>query len=68
MDLAVNTPPMIEDPYPRITVYTDFIEYTNTGTLGDATKGTAEKGAEVVRRAVEEISGYINDCMVNKSK
>ena len=65
---AVNSPSLIEDPYPHITVYTDFIEYTKTGTLGDATKGTAEKGAEAVRRAVDEISGYINDCMVNKNK
>ena len=68
MDKAVNSPSLIEDPYPHITVYTDFIEYTKTGTLGDATKGTAEKGAEAVRRAVDEISGYINDCMVNKNK
>lgn len=68
MSKAVNSPSLIEDPYPRITVYTDFIEYTKTGTLGDATKGTAEKGAETVRRAVEEISNYINDCMVHKVK
>lgn len=68
MGKAVNSPSLIEDPYPNITVYTDFIEYTQTGTLGDATKGDATKGAEAVRRAVEEISGYINDCMVNKVK
>ena len=68
MSKAVNSPALIEDPYPRITVFTDFIEYTKTGSLGDPTKGDAEKGAEAVRRAVEEISGFINDCMINKAK
>lgn len=68
MSKAVNSPALIEDPYPRITVYTDFIEYTKTGTLGDATKGTAEKGAETVRRAVDEISAFISECMISKKQ
>lgn len=66
MEKAVNSPSLIEDPYPNITVYTDFIEYTKTGTLGDATKGNADKGAEAVKRAVEEVSNYIKDCMIHK--
>lgn len=66
MGKAVNSPPLIEDPYPNITVYTDFIEYTRTGTLGDATKGATEKGAEVVRRAVDEVSRYITECMEHR--
>jgi len=36
-----------------------YREHTDTGTLGDATKGTAEKGRIAVERGVERIADYI---------
>ena len=40
-----------------------YAEHTDTGTLGDGTKGTAEKGRITVERGVANIADYIQNFM-----
>lgn len=66
MKEARNTDSKYPDCYPNITKYIPYKQYTDTGTIGDATAGTAEKGRLIVERAVEEIAAYIKEVMENR--
>ncbi|MCM8750099.1 creatininase family protein [Thermomicrobiaceae bacterium CFH 74404] len=59
MDRAVRTEPATRDDFPDFLRPRSYQAQTATGVLGDATKGTAEKGAEVMRRAVERVLAFI---------
>lgn len=56
---AVRTEPAVNDRFPDFLRPRSYRAQTATGVLGDATKGTAEKGAEVMRRAVERVVAFI---------
>ncbi|MEG0793953.1 MAG: creatininase family protein [Lachnospiraceae bacterium] len=58
---AVCTLELFEDSYPEFKQFIKFGQYTNTGTLGDATKGTAEKGKIIVDRSVDRIVEFIEE-------
>ncbi len=59
MERAVRTEPAVTDSFADFLRPRSYRAQTETGVLGDATKGTAEKGAEVLRRAVERVVTFI---------
>lgn len=59
MSKAAHSDPMFVNKWPGLTISEPYRSYTDSGSLGDATKGTAEKGAEAVKRGVERIADYI---------
>lgn len=61
MSKAVKTDSKFEDKWPGITKDLPYAEYTDSGTLGDGTKGTAEKGKIAVERGVARIADYIKN-------
>lgn len=58
---AVKTDCMYADKWPAISKSVVYHDYTDTGTLGDATKGSAEKGKIAVERGVAQIVDYIKN-------
>lgn len=54
---------LYQDPYPHITKFLSFDKFTSNGTIGDATAGSAEKGKQVVERAVAEIAEFIKNVL-----
>lgn len=63
MEIAAKTDSMYTDKYPAINKYVDYVKYTDSGTIGDATAGTAEKGKLAVERGVAQIVSYIREVM-----
>lgn len=61
MSKAVSSNSAFNDKWPGITKDLPYAGYTDSGTLGDATKGTAEKGKIAVERGVDRIV----DCIIN---
>lgn len=61
MEHAVCTPEEYIEPYPDIITHIPFDRYTHTGTLGDATVATAEKGRIIVDRCVNRIVEFIQN-------
>lgn len=61
MDVAACTKSAFVNKWPGITNSVKYAEHTDTGTLGDATKGTTEKGRICVERGVERIVDYIQN-------
>lgn len=59
MDRAESTASPFAGQYPGIITCVKYAEHGDSGTLGDATKGTAEKGRITVERGVERIADYI---------
>ncbi|HWP50581.1 MAG TPA: creatininase family protein [Clostridia bacterium] len=59
MTKAPNSPNEYADAWPTITKSVTYGSYTKTGTLGDATLGSAEKGRIAVERGVKEIVACI---------
>jgi creatinine amidohydrolase/Fe(II)-dependent formamide hydrolase-like protein len=57
---AVRTLPSKTDAFPDFLRPGSYRELTTTGVLGDGTLGSAEKGAEAMRRAVERIVAFLN--------
>lgn len=55
---AVHTPIPAEE-FPEIIRYESYRSKTETGTLGDATLGSAEKGAEAFNRALERLVEFV---------
>lgn len=60
----VNEPPGVEDRYPDIHTYIPYTSYSKSGTLGDATLGTKEKGEQLVQRSVDRIVQFIDDSLL----
>lgn len=58
---AVCTLELFEDKFPEFKQYIPFDKYTDTGTMGDATKGTSEKGKIIVERSVDRIVEFIEE-------
>lgn len=59
MAVAPRTDPAGADAFPDVITYPPFDALTATGTLGDATAGTAEKGQRIVGRAVDRIVAFL---------
>lgn len=55
---AVHTP-FPANEFPEFIRYDSYRSKTETGTLGDGTLGTAEKGAEAFKRAVDRLVGFV---------
>jgi creatinine amidohydrolase len=55
---AVHTP-FPDNEFPEFIRYDSYRSKTETGTLGDATLGTAEKGAEAFERAVGRLVEFV---------
>ena len=66
MSKAVKTDSMYVDKYPAINKYVSYDRYTDSGTIGDATAGSAEKGKITVERGVAQIAAYIREVMENR--
>ncbi|MDQ7840520.1 MAG: creatininase family protein [bacterium] len=58
MDRAVNNPPP-QDRFPEIIKYGGFRDRAPDAVLGDATRGSAEKGRGVVLRGVERLVEFV---------
>lgn len=58
MDRAVNNPSP-QDRFPEIIKYGSYRDRAPDAVLGDATRGSAEKGREVVRRAVARLVEFV---------
>jgi creatinine amidohydrolase len=56
---ALRTPPATSDPFPDFLRPGSYRALTATGVLGDGTLGSAEKGSETMRRAVERIVAFL---------
>ncbi len=59
LDRLIRTEPESENEFPDFLRPTSYRELTSTGVLGDARCGSADKGAEVMRRAVERTVEFI---------
>jgi creatinine amidohydrolase len=59
MERALRNEPEVRNPFPDFLRPMSYRAQTSTGVLGDATVGSAEKGAEVMRRAVERVVGFV---------
>jgi creatinine amidohydrolase len=60
MDRACRTEPQIKNEFPDFHQSRSYRDLTPTGVVGDGTKGTAEKGAETMKRAVARTVEFIN--------
>ncbi|GHH99782.1 creatininase family protein [Neobacillus kokaensis] len=61
LDNWVHEPPKIKDQYPDIIQYVPFSHKTDSGTIGNATLGTAAKGEALVNRSVERIVQFLSE-------
>lgn len=59
IDKWVNEPPKTGDDFPDIIKYTPLSEKTDSGTIGNATLGTKEKGEKLVNRSVNRIVQFL---------
>ena len=59
VDRAVVAPNANPDAWPDVHRTRSRVAQNDTGVLGDATVGTAEKGEEVLRRAVERAVAFL---------
>ncbi|RMF85323.1 MAG: creatininase family protein [Nitrospinota bacterium] len=55
---ATRTPPP-PDPFPDILQTGSYREKSGTGVLGDATRGTAEKGEAIISRSVDRLVAFV---------
>ncbi|RIK43203.1 MAG: creatininase [Chloroflexi bacterium] len=60
MERAVKTANQSPDQWPDFLRTRSYRAQSPTGVLGDGTLGTAEKGAETMRRAIERAVAFIN--------
>ena len=61
MSKAANTPTLFHDEYPGILRMTKLKDYTVTGTIGNATISTAEKGEKIVEQALDIMEKFIKN-------
>ncbi|MCM3569362.1 creatininase family protein [Neobacillus mesonae] len=61
LEKVINEPPKIGDAFPDIIKYIAFSHKTNSGTIGDATLGTVEKGKVLVERSVDRILHFLKE-------
>lgn len=58
---AVNEPPKFHDAFPDVIQYQSYDQFSDSGTMGDATLGTEEKGKELVDRSVNRIISFLTE-------
>lgn len=56
----VHEPPKTTNEYPDIIQYQKFSSMTNSGTIGNATLGSAEKGEKIVAKTVDRIVDFLH--------
>ncbi|WP_206514604.1 creatininase family protein [Brevibacillus marinus] len=59
LDKWVHEPPKKQDPFPDIIQYPKLSSITGSGTIGNATLATAEKGERIVKRSVDRIVQFL---------
>ncbi|MCM3691934.1 creatininase family protein [Neobacillus niacini] len=59
MDLIVDEHPSISNNFPDIIQYVKYGDLSKSGTIGDATAGTPEKGKQLVDRSVNRIVEFL---------
>lgn len=59
MDKAVHEKPQMTDAFPEIIKYIPYSKRSSSGSLGDSTLGTAEKGEALVQRSVDRIVQFL---------
>lgn len=60
MDRAARTP-LPPNEFPEFVRYRAYrVEVTDTGTVGDGTLGSTEKGAELFKRSVDRLVAFVN--------
>ncbi|WP_126424774.1 creatininase family protein [Brevibacillus marinus] len=57
----VNEPPRLSDDFADVIQYPPFSALTRSGTIGNATLGTREKGEALVKRSVERIVQFLRE-------
>lgn len=60
-DKWINEPPKFKDKFPEIIQYQSYDTHTDSGTIGNATLGTPEKGEELVKRSVARIVEFLQE-------
>lgn len=65
---GVNDPPSYDNSFPEIIQFRDYDFYTKSGTIGDATKGSREKGEALVKRSVDRIVEYLTGSWCHNEK
>ena len=63
-DQITKTDSLYDDKYPDIIKYPPFTAYTSNGLIGDATKGSREKGKLIVEKAVDRLVNFIKDVLL----
>lgn len=61
MNKAVNSPALFKNNFAGLNIYKMYDQYSTTGTMGDATAATVEKGRVVVERGVNEMCAFIEE-------
>ncbi|GGN59646.1 creatininase family protein [Oceanobacillus indicireducens] len=59
LDNWINEPPNVENKYPDIHHYPKLSTITKSGTIGNATVATEEKGRELVDRSLDRIKTFL---------
>lgn len=59
LDKWVHEPPKRQDAFPDIIQYPKLSSITSSGTIGNATLGTKEKGEKIVKRSVDRIVQFL---------
>jgi len=57
----LNEPPKFINKFPDVLNHSNFSNLTNSGTIGDATIATEEKGEELVNRSVNRILEFLEE-------
>lgn len=68
IDNWVNEPPQVKNHYPDIINYIPYTSYSKSGTMGDATLGTKEKGEKLVQRSVDRIVQFLEESFLTNSQ
>jgi len=61
MDLVVDELPTYTNNFPEIIQYAKYGDFSVSGTIGEATAGTPEKGKELVDRSVTRIVQFLEE-------
>lgn len=60
LNSMVKEDPGVTESFPDIHTYLPYSAYTNTGTIGDPTFGTPEKGELIVKNSIKRIIEFLN--------
>lgn len=61
VDKWIHEQPKFKDEFPEVIQYHPYNAHTDSGTIGNATLGTKEKGEELVKRSVDRIVEFLQE-------